>query len=102
MTRVQVAKWGNSSAIRLPKAILDELGLRPGQGVELSVNDWKGIIEPEETEKINMEWKDSETIRLGSENAPETVDWGPDLDEEAIEDDYAGGELTLGDSLKGR
>ena len=39
MTQLQVSKWGNSSAIRLPKAVLDELGLKPGQTVELTVKD---------------------------------------------------------------
>ncbi len=46
MTEIQISKWGNSSAIRLPKAVLDELGLKPGQSVQLTVKDGKGIIEP--------------------------------------------------------
>jgi antitoxin MazE len=32
---MQVAKWGNSLAIRLPKHLVDELGLKPGDDVEL-------------------------------------------------------------------
>lgn len=102
MARVQIAKWGNSSAIRLPKAILDELGLKPGQGVELSVKDGKGIMEPVELRKVTLDWIVAETIRLGTENVPETVDWGSDLDEKSIDDDYSREELTLGDSRKGR
>lgn len=102
MARVQIAQWGNSSAIRLPKAILDELGLKPGQGVELSVKDGKGIIEPVELRKVTLDWIVAETIRLGTENVPETVDWGCDLDEKSIDDDYSREELTLGDSRKGR
>ena len=27
---MQVSKWGNSLAVRLPKAMVDELGLKPG------------------------------------------------------------------------
>ncbi|MGB3388270.1 MAG: AbrB/MazE/SpoVT family DNA-binding domain-containing protein [Pseudaminobacter sp.] len=102
MAQVQIAKWGNSSAIRLPKAMLDELGLKPGQSVELSVKDGKGIIEPVEPKKITLDWIISETIRLGVENVPETVDWGPDVGEEIIDDDYARRELTIDDTLKGR
>jgi antitoxin MazE len=32
---MQVAKWGNSLAVRLPKAIVDELGLKAGDEVEI-------------------------------------------------------------------
>jgi antitoxin MazE len=32
---MQVAKWGNSLAVRLPKALVDELGLRAGDKVEI-------------------------------------------------------------------
>ena len=56
MTEIQISKWGNSSAIRLPKAVLDELGLKPGQSVQLTVKDGKGIIEPVRPKKITMEW----------------------------------------------
>jgi len=33
--RMQVSKWGNSLAVRLPKALVDELGLKEGD--ELNV-----------------------------------------------------------------
>jgi antitoxin MazE len=101
MTQLQISKWGNSSAIRLPKAVLDELGLKPGQSVELTVKDGKGIIEPARPKKITLEWIISETKRLGPENAPETVEWGPDRSDEIIDDEYSRGE-TLDDILGGR
>ena len=99
MTQVQISRWGNSSAIRLPKAVLDELGLKPGQTVELTVQDGKGIIEPARPKKITLEWIISEMKRLGPENAPETVEWTP-IPEEAIDDEYSRGEITLDDILK--
>ena len=102
MTQVQISKWGNSSAIRLPKAVLDELGLKPGQIVELTVQDGKGIIEPARPKKFSLEWIISEMDRLGPENAPETVEWGPDRGEEIIDDEYSRGEITLDDILRGR
>jgi antitoxin MazE len=102
MTQVQISKWGNSSAIRLPKAMLDELGLKPGQSVELTVKDGKGIIEPARPKKITLDWIISETKRLGPENAPETVDWGPDRGDEIIDDEYSRGEITLDDILGSR
>jgi antitoxin MazE len=32
---MRVAKWGNSLAVRLPKALVDRLGLKPGDEIEI-------------------------------------------------------------------
>jgi len=32
---MQVSKWGNSLAVRLPKAVVDKLGLKEGDDVEI-------------------------------------------------------------------
>ena len=46
---MQVSKWGNSLAVRLPKALVDELGLKEGD--ELNVVGAKaGTIEVETKE----------------------------------------------------
>lgn len=34
---MQVAKWGNSLAVRLPRAVVDELDLKPGDDIEIEV-----------------------------------------------------------------
>jgi len=36
---MQVAKWGNSLAVRLPAAVVEALGLREGDEVEIHVAD---------------------------------------------------------------
>jgi antitoxin MazE len=36
---MQVAKWGNSLAIRLPAAIVEVLGLKAGDEIEIHVGD---------------------------------------------------------------
>ena len=36
---MQVSKWGNSLAVRLPAAILEALGLREGDDIEIHVED---------------------------------------------------------------
>jgi len=47
---MQVSKWGNSLAVRLPKALVDELGLVPGD--ELSViKASKQLLVVEKTDK---------------------------------------------------
>jgi antitoxin MazE len=102
MTVLQVGKWGNSSGIRLSKAVLDELGIKQGDSVQLTVKDGKAIIEPAKPKKITLEWIISEMKRLGPENEPELVDWGPDRGEEIIGDEYSRGEITLDDILNRR
>lgn len=90
MTQIQISKWGNSSAIRLPKAVMDELGFKPGQLVQLTVEDGKGIIQAAgPPKKFSLEWILAEMDRLGSENEPELVDWGPDRPGEIIDDEYS-------------
>ena len=46
MTKIRIVKWGNSSAIRLSKAVLNKLALKQGDIVELTVRDGKAILEP--------------------------------------------------------
>jgi antitoxin MazE len=87
MTRVAVSKWGNSSAIRLPKAMMEELGIKQGEVVEMTVKDGKGVIEkPKQQLAPSLEDMVAEMNRLGWENEPETVDWGPDVGSERFYD----------------
>ena len=88
MTRVAVSKWGNSTAIRLPKAVVEELGLKQGEVVEMTVQNGKAVISRGIT-KFNvptLEEMVAEMERLGWENEPETVDWGPDVGSERFYD----------------
>jgi len=102
MAEIRIAKWGNSSAIRLPKAMLEELGLKQGETVNVSVENGRAILQPSRPKKITLEWIISEMKRLGSENEPELVDWGQDMPGERIDDEYSRGEIMLDDVLKGR
>ena len=36
---MQVSRWGNSLAVRLPKAVVEELGLQPGDKLEIVSTD---------------------------------------------------------------
>ena len=36
---MQVAKWGNSLAIRLPRSVVEVLGLKAGDSIEIHVAD---------------------------------------------------------------
>ena len=93
MTDIQIAKWGNSSAIRLPKAVLDKLGLKVGETVRLTVDEGRAIIEPvrPDPKRITLAWVLSEMKRLGPENEPEFIEWGPCRGTEFIDDEYSRG-----------
>ena len=36
---MQVAKWGNSLAVRLPQAVVEALKLKPGDEIEITISD---------------------------------------------------------------
>lgn len=40
---MQVSKWGNSLAVRLPSMVVRELGLREGDEVDLRVEDFRAL-----------------------------------------------------------
>jgi antitoxin MazE len=44
--RVEVQKWGNSAAIRVPAPALKDAGMQVGQSLELRVEDGKLVLEP--------------------------------------------------------
>ena len=44
--RARIQKWGNSLAMRIPKAMTSELGLRDGSEVELTLADGQLNIRP--------------------------------------------------------
>ncbi len=40
---MKVAKWGNSLAIRLPKAVIEVMGLKEGDDVKVGVTDSRAL-----------------------------------------------------------
>jgi antitoxin MazE len=43
-TAMQVSKWGNSLAVRLPKALVDQLGLKEGDDVDITSEGAETIV----------------------------------------------------------
>lgn len=74
---VQVSKWGNSLAVRLPKALVDELGLKEGDEIDV-VAARKGTIEIETKKERRQRAIDNMRAR----NWPALpADWKFDRDE---------------------
>lgn len=44
--RTEVARWGNSLALRLPRPIADQTGFAEGTPVEIEVEDGRIVIRP--------------------------------------------------------
>lgn len=98
--KVTIAKWGNSKAVRLPKALTDPQGFEEGTQLELTVEpDGFHLRRPAKTTRDLLAEMIAEAKRLGPENEPETIDWGPDRGSEIIDDAYSRGEITLKDLL---
>jgi antitoxin MazE len=86
--QVRIAKWGNSLAVRLPRAITDDLGLAEGQSVDIGIEDGSVRLKPS-TERVRLSDLIAEAERLGSAAHPEVVAWGADVGAETIDDAYS-------------
>jgi len=94
--KVKVAQWGNSLGLRLPKAAAEAVGLKPGVEVDITVEGRElRVRQPLPYKHYRLEDLVAEMKRLGPENEPETVDWGPDRGAEIIDDAYSRGEITF-------
>jgi len=99
--KVKLAKWGNSLGVRVPKAAAEAAGLKAGAEVDVVVEGRDLRIRSSIPFKhYRLEDLIAEMDKLGPENQPETVDWGPDVGSEIIDDAYSRGEITLDDLLK--
>ena len=51
--KTQVQKWGNSLAVRIPKAFANDLGLAQDSSIELALEDGCLILKPTTLPKYN-------------------------------------------------
>jgi antitoxin MazE len=94
--KVKIAKWGNSLAVRLPKKLAEEAGLRPETEVDVTVERGNVQLKPVAAiPRYTLKDMIAEMDRLGPGNEPEFIDWGPDVGAEILpEDEYSRGEIT--------
>jgi antitoxin component of MazEF toxin-antitoxin module len=53
--QMTIKKWGNSLATRIPKAVVDSVGLRLNQEVEIEAVDGRIIITPSKTVEYSLD-----------------------------------------------
>jgi antitoxin MazE len=81
MPKAQLAKWGNSLAVRIPKAVAEEARLREGDSVVVEALD--GRIEVRRGEKIPT--LEELVAKITPQNRHKETDWGPARGKEIIE-----------------
>jgi antitoxin MazE len=78
--RAKVQKWGNSLAVRIPKAFAEEVGLHPDADVELSVRQGDLVLAPR-----RREYTLEELVRkITPGNRHEETDFGPPVGREIL------------------
>ena len=88
--RVVLAKWGNSAALRLPKAVVEALHLKLGSELQLEFDQQSIRFRPVLSRKrLTLEEMAQAAQRIGAQNEPESVVWGPDMGAEILHDDGA-------------
>jgi antitoxin MazE len=70
--KVQVVKWGNSHAVRLPKVVLEKAEMRNGDQLEIRVEKGRIALEPVRA-KLNLQ---DLVARITPENLHDEQDWG--------------------------
>ncbi len=78
MPIVRVAKWGNSLAVRIPKAVAGQARLQEGDAVAIKVLD--GHIELRPAEPIPT--LEELVAQITPENRHAEIDWGPAVGKE--------------------
>ncbi len=72
--KTKVQKWGNSLALRIPKAFAAEVGLANDTAVEITVKDRKIVVEPLVSPALTLE----QLLKgITEENIHTEIDTGP-------------------------
>ena len=81
MPKARVVKWGNSLAVRIPKAVAERAGLQEGDPI--LIDAMNGHVELRAAERIPT--LEELVAQITPENRHKEMDWGPDVGEEIVE-----------------
>jgi antitoxin MazE len=74
-----IRKWGNSPAVRLPKALLEAARLAPDQPVRMTAEAGRIVIEPVHAVEYSLERL---VAGIDADNRHRAVDFGPPVGRE--------------------
>jgi antitoxin MazE len=80
--RGKVSRWGNSLAVRIPKAIADEAGVDVDDAIEIHVRDSKIFLEPANRRQRGDLTLDELLDQIPEGSEDEELDWGPPVGKE--------------------
>ncbi len=76
---ITLHRWGNSVGLRIPKPMLEQLGLKEGAEVDVKVEGNRLVIEPATRRRYTM----AELLEgFTPDDRPGEVDWGPPVGRE--------------------
>lgn len=75
---VTLQKWGNSVGVRLPKAMLEQVGLGEGSRVEVLVEGDHLVIRRQRVRLADL------LAACKPENRPDPIDFGPPVGREVL------------------
>jgi len=82
----QIAQWGNSAAVRLPKSVLEDLRIAPGSEVEMWIEGRELHIRP--IPSVTSHRLEDLLAQITPSNVPEMEEWPP-VGAEIVKDDYS-------------
>jgi antitoxin component of MazEF toxin-antitoxin module len=84
--KVQIAQWGNSAAVRLPKSVLQDLRVGPGSEVEMWIEGRELRMRP--VPAVTSHRLEDLLAQIDPHNIPGMEDWGA-VGAEVIKDDFS-------------
>jgi antitoxin MazE len=70
----KIQKWGNSLGLRIPKAFADEVGVRAGSDVDLSIESGDLVVRVRRPGAVDLE---EMLVRVTPDNVHGEIDVGP-------------------------
>jgi antitoxin MazE len=79
--RTNIQKWGNSLAVRIPKAFASDLGIDQNAPVDLSMEDGALVLRPVLESNYSL---DNLLAQVTDDNIHPVVDWGAPVGKEVL------------------
>jgi antitoxin MazE len=81
---VEFCRWGNSLAVRIPKALAEALKVSDGKQAEINVENGTLVLRPIVKPGRKPRYTLDELLRgMTKDNVPQEIDWGPARGKEA-------------------
>jgi antitoxin MazE len=81
--KVAFLKWGNSLALRVPKAFAHEIGASVGKAANMEVRDGKLVVEITRPKRSRRRYTLEQLVAgISPENRHRELEWGPPVGNE--------------------